>query len=82
MQARFTLGLRGFLRETITLEQARATLCSAVVMVLNRILHRSSRTDPSPFPLDLSLLDIQVSRGLRIPVGFLASLNIQAKSLR
>ena len=43
---------------------------------LNRIIHRSSRTDLSLFQLGLSLLDFLLSRGLRIPVGFLAPLSI------
>ena len=49
---------------------------------LNRIIHRSSRTDLSLFQLGLSLLDFLLNRGLRIPVGLLAPVNIQIKSVR
>ena len=43
---------------------------------LNKVIHRSSRTDLSLFQLGLSLIDFLVTRGLRIPVGFLAPLSI------
>lgn len=43
---------------------------------LSKVIHRKSRIDLSLFQMGLSLLDFMVSRGLRIPIGFLAPLTI------